>query len=111
MDYISCGFPDLSFHGTKAWYPDFSPYNRMLGVLLSGRYAKRNRREDDCFFYFIFNMHWEKHEFHLPKLPDGLQWYVLFETVNSLRATLNLSLEDQKQIEAVPRSVIGLIGK
>lgn len=78
MDYISCGYPDISFHGTKAWYPDFSRASRALGIMLCGRYA----RADENYFYLAFNMHWEPHEFDLPKLPAGMEWNVVLDTAS-----------------------------
>jgi len=111
MDYISCGFPDLSYHGIKAWYPDFSHYSRMLGVMLSGNYAKINRKKNDQNFYLAYNMHWEKHEFDLPKLPVGMKWYVLLDTANYTVGTdIQLSM-NQRQYGVVARTVVILIGK
>jgi len=111
MDYISCGFPDLSYHGIKAWYPDFSHYSRMLGVMLSGNYAKINRIQNDQNFYFAYNMHWEKHEFDLPKLPVGMKWYVLLDTANQTIGTDMQLSKNQRQYEVVARAVVVLIGK
>jgi glycogen operon protein len=96
MDYISCGYPDMSYHGTKAWYPDFSNYSRVLGILISGDYAvpfpnnpetmslaeryKKTRKEKDSYFYLAYNMHWEKHDYELPRLPKGYVWKVVIDT-------------------------------
>jgi glycogen operon protein len=113
MDYISCGFPDLSFHGTKAWYPDYSYYNRMLGIMLAGRYAKINRKENDSNFYLAYNMHWENHIFDLPALPKGMKWHILFDTKDSfLKEEADLTpIEDQKQCEVTARTITILVGK
>jgi len=96
MDYIACGYPDMSYHGTKAWYPDFSNYSRVLGILISGDYAvpfpedlnssnvqdryKKTRKQKDSYFYLAYNMHWEKHEYELPRLPMGYEWRVIIDT-------------------------------
>ena len=40
MDYISCGYPDLSFHGREAWRPDLSGYSHVLSMLYCGLYDK-----------------------------------------------------------------------
>jgi glycogen operon protein len=40
----------------------------------------KDKKFKDDYFYFAYNMHWEKHDFDLPKLPDGLEWKVLFDT-------------------------------
>ena len=44
MDYLSSGAPDVSVHGREAWRPDDSPYNRCLGILLSGDFARLKRQ-------------------------------------------------------------------
>ena len=65
-DYIYNGCPDVSFHGTKAWFPDYGYYSRTIGVLLNGEYAVVDRDKRDKTYYIAFNMHWEEHEFDLP---------------------------------------------
>lgn len=77
MDYHSFGCPDISFHGTKAWYPDFSNYNRTLGILLFGKYAQKENGDEDNSFYLIFNMHWEAHRFDLPSIGGNNEWKLL----------------------------------
>lgn len=77
MDYISCGYPDLSCHGKEAWRPDLSGYSHVLGMLYCGLYEKKDEKP---FIYVCYNMHWQTAEFALPKLPDGLKWEVLNDT-------------------------------
>ena len=71
MDYLRCGSPDLSYHGSEAWRPAWEPYNRHIGILLNGAYG-REKEEGCC--YIAVNMHWESHDFALPKLPKGQNW-------------------------------------
>ena len=78
MDYISCGYPDLSCHGKEAWRPDLSGYSHILGMLYCGLYDKK--ATDKPFIYACYNMHWARNEFALPKLPDGLRWSLLMDT-------------------------------
>ncbi len=78
MDYISCGYPDLSCHGKDAWRPDLSGYSHVLGMLYCGLYE--NNKDNSDFIYVCYNMHWQKAEFALPKLPDGLKWKILSDT-------------------------------
>lgn len=111
IDYISCGFPDLSFHGTSVWYPDYSIYSRMLGILLSGSYTKINRTENDNNFYIAFNMHWENHVFDLPNLPKGMQWHILFDTIESEMREEVLPLTNQLQYKIAARTIVVFIGK
>ena len=46
-------------------------------MLYCGLYEKST---DKPFIYVCYNMHWQKTEFALPKLPDGLKWTILSDT-------------------------------
>lgn len=84
MDYKSCGCPDISYHGEEAWKPSWEHYSRQIGFMLCGDYA------EDCegkYFYVAVNMHWEDHEFALPKLPKKKVWKKFMETSNKEIAT------------------------
>lgn len=126
MDYISSGYPDLSYHGTKAWYPDYSFYSRMLGIMLAGQYVKVNSTENDVNFYIACNMHWEEHIFDLPGLPKNMKWHVLFDTAEEFETICSSSVDDktadkadvepalcsnQKEYMVKERSIVVLIGK
>lgn len=116
MDYISCGSPDLSVHGTKAWYPDFSNYSRTLGVMLCGKYAVMSRTKKDDYFYIAYNMHWEPHEFDLPKLPDRMEWSIFIDSMHEFLLSEtgqpeSLKLTNQKSFVVMPRTIIVFIGK
>ena len=80
MDYIGCGYPDLSYHGQNAWQPQTEYYNRQIGLMFCGKYAVKDNGEEDDFLYLAMNMHWEKHELALPKLPRGMNWKMLIST-------------------------------
>ena len=108
MDYISCGYPDISYHGTKAWYPDFTNYSRALGVMYCGKYARINGKYEDNFFYVVYNMHWESHEFALPKLPDKLEWRVVLYSSDQVPDQVE---DGQKVYKLAPRSAIVFIGE
>lgn len=79
-DFASVGSPDISFHGTKAWYPDYSSYSRTLGILLNGHYVVQRNKTTEKSVYLIINMHWEEHEFDLPTLQGGREWKLLILT-------------------------------
>ncbi|WMJ87554.1 alpha-amylase family glycosyl hydrolase [Anaerocolumna sp. MB42-C2] len=111
MDYIACGLPDISFHGIKAWYPDYSHYSRVVGVMLAGNYVKINRNENDRIFYLGFNMHWENHGFDLPKLPAGKQWYVLYNSNTENNIMEEQLLINQRIYEIPARTAVVLISK
>ncbi len=74
IDTLSCGFPDISFHGREAWRPDTSPASRCVGIMYCGFYAMEGERERECFFYIAVNMHWQVDYLGLPKLPKGKLW-------------------------------------
>lgn len=76
MDYLSCGFPDLSYHGADAWRPELYNYNRHVGLLFAGQYGGI----DNKYIYLAINMHWEKHDLAMPNLPEGLSWKCVFDT-------------------------------
>ncbi len=74
MDTISCGYPDLSYHGQNAWRAQTESYNRHVGIMYCGKYAKTLKGAEDAFFYLAVNMYWEPQELALPKLPKGMRW-------------------------------------
>lgn len=118
MDYISCGCPDLSYHGEHAWYPGFENYNRHMGVMYCGKYARINKRKEDAFFYVAYNTHWVEHEFALPRLPAGLKWRVVMGSgklpVLKPENDDTVKENDEKKqyhIITAPRTVVVLIGK
>lgn len=74
IDTLSCGFPDISFHGREAWRPDTSPASRCMGIMYCGFYGDGEETEDEIFFYIAVNMHWEVNYLGLPKLPKGKIW-------------------------------------
>lgn len=87
MDYLSCGYPDLSYHGEAAWRPALDYNSRQVGIMYCGKYARRRKGEEDNYFYIALNMHWAPHKFAMPKLPKGMKWELLLETDTSLSDT------------------------
>lgn len=87
-DSLACGYPDLSYHGESAWNAETKPYSRWMGIMLCGKYAKAQNAECD-FLYIAMNMHWENHDFGLPKLPKGMAWKECIATMAT-----NGSIED-----------------
>ncbi|MFC1511589.1 glycogen debranching protein GlgX [Candidatus Latescibacterota bacterium] len=114
-DYMNSGYPDISWHGEKAWYTDWSQSSRMLAFLLCGKHAKGSEIEDD-FLYVALNMHWEMHGYELPGLTEGLSWYVAVNTDVAPPNDIYLigkekKLKNQHEFLVGPRSVVVLIGK
>ena len=93
MDYIYCGMPDISFHGTNPWYAEYDHYSRQLGVMLCGAYARKGHTGFDDSFYLAFNFHWESREFHLPDAPSGEAWKLFLSTSEGY-----IEVEDEKEM-------------
>lgn len=120
MDYASCGYPDLSYHGEQAWYPRFENYNRHIGVMYCGKYARIGKKQEDAFIYVAYNAHWMDHEFALPKLPKGLRWQPVLTSGRQQAAEEFLESESaegknkegqQYVVRVNPRTIVVLIGE
>lgn len=107
MDYISCGFPDLSYHSYEAWSPKFDGYRRNIGLMLCGKYYHLDDGKEDDFFFFAYNMHWDKHDFALPKLPKGLKWDLCISSSNNDELVkLQLETGHVERITILERTVV-----
>lgn len=82
MDYLSCGLPDLSFHGKNPWYPEYTSDNHYIGVMYCGHYAPVDGKSDNT-FYFAYNMHWDPARVCLPSASRGLHWKTLINTAEA----------------------------
>lgn len=116
MDYLSCGHPDVSYHGVKAWCPEFENFRRQLGIMYCGKYGRYPDGSSDNYFFVAYNMHWEPHEFALPNLPKKMRWHEAINTdakeVNGIFESGNERLlEDQKQFTVPARTIVVFMGK
>lgn len=114
-DYVGSGFADITWHGTKAWYADWSANSRCLAFMLCGKHAKGGRVADDS-IYVAMNMHWEMHGFELPKLPGSETWHVFANTDAPSPHDIwepgkEVSLGSQHEFLVGPRSVVILVGR
>lgn len=78
-DYVGSGYPDISWHGTTAWQPDWSEGSRILAFLLCGKHARGGLKQDD-YIYVATNTYWEGLPFELPGLPYGMRWHIAANT-------------------------------
>ncbi|MDD5254946.1 MAG: alpha amylase C-terminal domain-containing protein, partial [Candidatus Omnitrophica bacterium] len=114
-DYMGSGYADISWHGTKAWYADWSSNCLTLAFMLCGKHAKEGRAKDNNIFVAM-NMHWEMHGFELPKLPAGTNWHV-FANTDALpphdiwEPNKEVRLDNQHEFLVGARSVVVLVGK
>ncbi len=115
MDYRSLGLPDVSYHGEEAWCPGYENFRREFAILYFGDYAKKSDGTCDDTFFVIYNMHWEPHEFGLPRLSRGERWHVVYDTSKGLAENIHDNGEepvpDLLKIEAAPRSIMVLAGR
>jgi isoamylase len=115
VDYVGSGYPDISWHGVKAWAPDWSGYSRTLAFMLCGRHARGGAVTDD-YVHVMMNMHWDAVVFELPVLPEGMTWRVFANTGAEPPDDIwahgaEPLLEDQRQFLTGPRSVAILVGR
>ncbi len=90
MDYKSFGLPDMSYHGTKAWYADFSNFNRHFSVMYCGKYAQEYCGKDEPDMYIAYNMHWENQQFGVPSARNKKQWKVVFSTDSEVEPEMEI---------------------
>lgn len=114
MDYLSCGFPDVSYHGVRAWCPEFENYRRQLGIFYWGKYGRRSDGTVDHNFYVAYNMHWEPHQFDLPNLPKEERWHVVFHTdkdeINGMYPRGEEPLAEGRRYLIPPRTIVVFMG-
>ena len=80
-----------------------------------GAYGKKADGTPDDYFFVAYNMHWEPHEFALPKLPKGMKWHLAVNTDEKegngiFREGEEPVLKKQKQFMVPSRSIVVLIG-
>jgi isoamylase len=112
---VGSGYPDISWHGVRAWQPDWSDDSRILAFMLCGKHANNGQSQDNQ-VYVAMNMHWETHLFELPELPQSMQWHVFANTIATPPEDIwnpgsEPLLKDQQQFLVGPRSVVILVGE
>jgi glycogen operon protein len=110
-DRLNSGYPGVSFHGTKAWKPEYSGWCRVLAFMLCGRHAP----QPDNTIYVAMNMYWESLNFELPHPPPGMFWHRFADTYREPPDDI-YSLGNEipimtPSIEVCPRSLVVLVAK
>lgn len=111
MDYLSCGYPDVSYHGKDAWKPDLNPACRSVGIMYCGYYGEIDGHRDDTFFYIGVNLHWNACYFGLPQLPKGKEWALYAscdpkEAAADERESAGGQPESVQEIYVAPRTIV-----
>ena len=98
------GYPSVSVHGVNSWQFDYSPENRVVGVMFAGR----TEEGKDDFVYIGVNAHWEAHSVWLPELPQNMSWRIEINTDLGDKAVYDepARLDRSKQVLIGARSVI-----
>ncbi len=94
MDYLSYGYPDISYHGQEAWKADLSYASRSIGVMLCGKYCPGKEKSESS-LYMAYNMYWEPREFALPKPDKGGRWELVFSTEGAEEGERNTKSADK----------------
>lgn len=101
MDYLSCGYPDISYHGKEAWRAETGVDSRSIGIMYCCRYGQALEADEDGFLYIGINMHWESYTFAMPQIAKEKEWVLLFST-----DTLTKTEENDKKILVPPRTIV-----
>ena len=91
--------PELSFHGSEAWRPDFGDNSHAFAALYV-------HREEDACLYVIYNMYWEALRFSLPDVPRHFVWHQLSDTAKEQPVnTAGQTRFREKETKVAARSV------
>lgn len=109
-DPLSCGYPDISYHGSSAWYQVLENFNRHIGIMYCSRYAPHADGDTAVagpfeLIYIGYNMHWESHELALPKLPGTAGWTLRLCSGTPADAVLS----DTRTVRLAPRTIAVLV--
>ncbi len=104
IDQVSCGVPDVSYHGESAWQVPREVFSRQLGVYYSGAATGG----EDCFV--AYNMHWIDHSFALPALPREKKWYKIASTQDGILEAEEL-LKNQRTVVLKERTIMVIVGR
>lgn len=109
-DYLSVGFPDMSYHGVNAWIPQID-YGKMdLGILYSGLYAPEGTCREDV--YVAYNFYSDSIQIALPKLNKRRKWYLAMNSAAEDAFLEEPKLwEEQQYIKVEPQAICILVGK
>jgi isoamylase len=109
------GYPDISWHGTRAWQADWNPGSRLVAYMLNSHHVQPEGAQDP-FIYVAMNAYWDALELELPVLPEGVRWHQFANTALPSPEDIcepgeEAALDDQGSYLIGPRSVVVLVGR
>ena len=112
-DYQAKGCPDVSLHGTRAWYSSSESTSRLLGIMYNGAYTPDAQGNPDDLIYVGYNFHWEPMNIALPTLPEGMVWQKVIDTSDTENNGFSAGSEEGfcKKTEISPRTIVVLVAK
>lgn len=114
-DTVGAGIADITFHGTKAWQPDWGEGSHSLAWMLSGDHARQGEMADDD-IYVATNAFWETLRFEPPELAHGKRWRIAVNTAKPSPKDIYAygkepKLRNPKKITVAARSIVVLVGR
>ncbi len=112
---VESGYPEISFHGTRAWSWQPSSGDLAFAFMLCERGEGDGSVPRDA-IYVALNSYWEGLHFEPPALPPGMAWRVAANTGLASPEDVNEPgkepvLGDQASLFLGPRSVVVLVGR
>ena len=101
------GYPELSFHGTKAWNLNQSKPFHTFGFMFAETRSDHGAQRD-CFIYCGVNTYWKERTLELPVIPSSMQWHRVVYTASEVLAD---SVVRRGSIDLDPRSIMVLIAR
>ncbi len=105
------GYPELSFHSTKAWEFNENEPSLCFGYMYAEDKHKFSTKENQ-FIYVAVNAYWEEVSYELPELPEKYKWHMAFEAYGfSCDGNKEQLIANDRYVVLGPRTTMILVGK
>ena len=101
------GYPELSFHGERAWELNTSMPFHTCGFMYAETVCDHGAAYN-CFIYCGVNTFWEERWLELPVIPAGMKWHKMIYTPE---ANIKEEMICTGSVKLDPRSLVLLLGK
>jgi isoamylase len=103
--------PLVTWHGTRAWLPDWAPHSRVLACMLCS-----SREDGRDVMYVAMNMYWEPLAFELPSPPPGQRWHLFANTAVPPPADIwepgqEPLLHEPREVQLEGRAILVLVAR